>query len=159
MIAGQFRGLALSLLLASCDETNGSAAGPAPPVVVPDTPSTLTLQIGTGTTDFEPLQDGSVVSTTFGPQGGFHIWTAVRVPNPGLDQATVNLRAMSEERQPVGLPSSEAVRFVSGADGADAVGLRMFLFEQPPGARVVMRVEVVGRDGRHGEAEARVMIR
>ena len=36
------------------------------------------LEVGTGTTGFVPLVDGQDLDIIAGPQGGFHLWTALR---------------------------------------------------------------------------------
>jgi hypothetical protein len=39
------------------------------------------VQLGSGQTDFLPVTDGETLSLEKGPQGGHHIWTAVRMKN------------------------------------------------------------------------------
>jgi hypothetical protein len=39
----------------------------------------LSVVVGTGELAYEPLNAGDVVTTVHGPQGGWHIWTAVDV--------------------------------------------------------------------------------
>jgi hypothetical protein len=65
--------LSLVLFLAAC--------GPPPPI---------TCEIGTGATQFEPLTPGEPVDVILGPQGGHHLWTAIRVTgDPNLDRIQV----------------------------------------------------------------------
>ena len=52
-----------------------------------------TVEVGTGQEAYEPVEDGDAVTIQHGPQGGWHIWTAIDVrgtgPNvsvlPGVD--------------------------------------------------------------------------
>ncbi len=39
------------------------------------------VEIGTGATDFAPLREGQTLSPEKGPQGGHHLWIAVRMKN------------------------------------------------------------------------------
>jgi hypothetical protein len=48
-----------------------------------------TLEVGTGASAFIPLQDGDPVTIINGPQGGSHIWGALRTC--GLDPANVTI--------------------------------------------------------------------
>ena len=45
-------------------------------------PQAPLAQVGTGTDSFEPLEDGQTVPVIKGPQGGYHIWTSIRVRAP-----------------------------------------------------------------------------
>lgn len=36
------------------------------------------IELGTGGESFEPVVDGDYMPLTFGPQGGFHVWSGVR---------------------------------------------------------------------------------
>lgn len=37
------------------------------------------LTVGVGENDFTPTPDGTTVTPTFGPQGGWHVWTALAI--------------------------------------------------------------------------------
>lgn len=100
----------------------GSCASPAedPKFVlaeVPTTPPTLAVEVGTGTKDFMALADGDLVDLTYGPQGGFHIWTAVRVRNAGTSGVQINLRAKRDDGTLVGPASRTAVSLEAQEDG------------------------------------------
>lgn len=144
--------LVAALVVTSCEQTNGVPPSPAPPVVV---------ELGTGDTSFEALPADGEVSLVFGPQGGYHVWTAVRVRDPGFDRGYVNLRASHAGGSVAGLPSSEGRRWVRTPDGTqEAAGLRMFVSDAfPPATRLTLRVEVVASDGRHGAVERPVRVR
>ncbi|MFO0739612.1 MAG: hypothetical protein U0270_27185 [Labilithrix sp.] len=153
--------LGAPVLAASCEGTNGDPPAPSPPVAVPDTPDSLTVELGTGDTAFEPLAEQGEVALVFGPQGGYHVWTAVRVRDASLLQGHVNLRAAYKGGSLAGLPSSEAPRWMDAPDGfVEAAGLRAFISDSlASGTELSLRAEVVARDGRHGAAERRVVIR
>ncbi len=152
--------LAGALAVGSCDATNGTA-GPSPPIDVPDTPDTLSVEVGTGVAAFEPLVDGGEVELVFGPQGGFHVWTGVRLRGADFTEGYVNLQAAHQGGTLAGLPSSEAVQFIAAAsESKDAAGLRTFVTHKlASGTELTLRTEVVSRDGRHGAAERRVVVR
>ena len=48
------------------------------------------LQVGTGTDSFSALNDGDAVTIIAGPQGGYHVWTALRARAP-LDPTGVSI--------------------------------------------------------------------
>ncbi|HEY6463490.1 MAG TPA: hypothetical protein VIY73_25155 [Polyangiaceae bacterium] len=52
-----------------------------PDVCRPSNAGPPVVQVGTGQTDFLPLTDGQTVQAEQGPQGGHHIWIAVRQQN------------------------------------------------------------------------------
>jgi hypothetical protein len=58
----------------SAAETGGSDGPP---------PCTPALEIGTGDVSFQALNPGDPVTIVYGPQGGWHVWTAGRVTGLG----------------------------------------------------------------------------
>lgn|GEM_PF-1640584 len=66
-------GLALAALSVSCCLD----AMPPEDDVTPD--EVATLEVGTGTFRFEPIETGEALPLIRGAQGGWHIWVAVRV--------------------------------------------------------------------------------
>jgi hypothetical protein len=56
-------------------------ADDAPDVCKPANAGPPVVQVGTGQTDYLPLTDGETVQAEQGPQGGHHIWIAVRQQN------------------------------------------------------------------------------
>ena len=129
---------------------------------VPATPATLAVEVGTGTKDFVALADGDPVELTFGPQGGFHIWTAVRVKNVVATGVQVNLRAKLDDGALVGPASRMALSLEVNDDGsATAAGLRNFVenASELRGKHVTLSVDVIAADQRHGAAERRVTVR
>lgn len=150
----------VAVALTSCGGTNGATA--AELVDVPDTPPTFAVEIGTGTIEFEELTDGHEVDVTYGPQGGFHIWTAVRVHDVTVGEAQINLLSRYEDGTSAGPPSRVAMPLVEGPGGVRTVtGLRNFIGDaaQARGKRIILRVEVVAAGERHGEAEKLVTAR
>jgi hypothetical protein len=81
------------------------------------------LEIGTGTWRFEPVEDGQEVPLVRGAQGGWHVWISVRAEN--LDTSTGSLeiivQPVDESRPPQS--SSVGVRF----DPPDSEGRRAYL--------------------------------
>ncbi len=129
---------------------------------VPSTPATLDIEVGGGATDFIPLTDGDPVDIIHGSQGGYHIWTSVRIHDTSVEEGTVNLSARFEsDGARVGSPSGWAASPVL-VDGARVQsGMRDFV-DAPSaaaGKRIVLRAEVVTSDGRHGAGERVVVPR
>ncbi|MGH7296456.1 MAG: hypothetical protein ACRELB_16080, partial [Polyangiaceae bacterium] len=56
-------------------------ANDAPDICKPANAGPPAVQVGTGQTDYLPLTDGETVQAEQGPQGGHHIWIAVRQQN------------------------------------------------------------------------------
>jgi hypothetical protein len=73
--------VALLLALVAC---GGDPAGERPPGLA-------TLELGTGSWRFEPLEDGQNVELVHGAQGGWHIWISLKVSGAAVDQPTVTL--------------------------------------------------------------------
>jgi hypothetical protein len=53
----------------------------APDICKPANAGPPVVQVGTGQTDYVPATDGETVQIEQGPQGGHHIWVAVRMEN------------------------------------------------------------------------------
>lgn len=149
------------LVVGACSsETDEAASPPAAPVAVPDTPPTLAVELGTGPAAFQPLAENGEVRVIYGPQGGYHIWTAVRVRDPSVSRAVVNLSVFNEDRSLAGLRSSEAVQLsITPEDTREVAGLRSFVFtKRPAETRLIVRIEVIAPDKRHGASERRVVV-
>jgi hypothetical protein len=56
-------------------------AADTPDICKPANAGPPVVQVGTGETDYLPLTDGETVQAEQGPQGGHHIWIAVRQQN------------------------------------------------------------------------------
>lgn len=59
------------------------SANPGPPIVI----------VGTGQTDYLPLTDGQTLQAQTGPQGGHHIWIAVRMHDLKQSGSTTTITA------------------------------------------------------------------
>lgn len=148
------------LSLLACDASNPGSHDELVPV--PATPPTLQVDIGTGEADFVELTDGSPVGVVYGSQGGFHVWTAVRVHNDQVRDVQVNLTTRLPDGLPAGVASRAALSLSpSGAGTRTAAGLRNLVNQDisVAGTRFVLRVEVIGRDMQHGAAERLVTSR
>lgn len=129
---------------------------------VPNTPSSLQVEVGTGAVTFTPLAENDPVELTYGPQGGFHIWTAVRIKSTRATSAQVNLRAVLDDGTLAGPPSRAAARLEVQADGTSvAVGLRNFIENtaEKKGHHLTLKAEVIASDQTHGAGERTVLVR
>lgn len=159
-VMSRFFSMSFAILALSCGGSDEATSGAL--VVVPDTPPTLSVEIGTGTVAFEELTDAQEVDVIRGPQGGFHVWTAVRVRDVTVGEAQINLLSRYDDGRSAGSPSRVAVPLVEGPGGVRTVaGLRNFITDaaEARGKRIVLRVEVVASGERHGEAEKIVTAR
>lgn len=133
--------------------TSGSHLDIAP---VPNTPASIDLEIGTGAVDFAALADGDAVELIHGSQGGYHIWTAVRVRDVTVQEGAINVSSRFEDGSgPAGSPSGWAATLVVTDGAGIQAGMRNGIDD--PGAvtgkRIILRAELVARDGRHGAVE------
>jgi len=96
-IAPRRTALALAALLASCSSAAEKASVDAGP------PS---LEIGTGSTKFEPLVEGGEILIVQGPQGGYHFFGSLNAKNinPGNSEDLLD-------------PSNPNTTFAAYADG------------------------------------------
>lgn len=145
-------------MMAACG-TNGKELDDV--VAVPSTPETLVVEVGTGEFDFQELAPGDPVRLVYGAQGGYHMWTAIRVHDAALRDVRVNLSSRFEDGTPGGKASGVAVPLVVGPGAtASATGLRNFIDDAVAARnkKLVLRVEVVAEDQRHGSAEKLVTV-
>jgi hypothetical protein len=153
---------ALACVGLGCDV--GSPRAPVlDPVALPDSAPTLAVEVGTGEGVFEPIAQGTVVDAVYGPQGGYHVWTAVRVTGAKLSSAQINVFArLAEGGASVGRASRVITDFGRSSGPAQVhAGITNFV-DNPSavsGKAVVLRVEVLGPGGEHGEDERTVRVR
>ena len=76
-----------------------SWAASTPDICKPANAGPPVLQMGTGQTDYLPLNDGDTLQAEQGPQGGHHIWIAVRQRNLKQSGCTTTITSV----QPGGL--------------------------------------------------------
>ena len=143
--------------------TGGSAgfAGSGGVAGAPPDPVELVTQIGGGKDAFIVLADGDPVPVIMGVQGGYHIWTSVRIHDPTLKVVAVSLTSRFEDTGAlVGQPSKEAAVFDDAGDGWRVnLGMRSFIDAPAPvkGKRVTLRVEFAAADGRYGSDERTIV--
>jgi hypothetical protein len=82
----RFASLAFLLLTASCGAGGGNDGG-----VIPPDGGSAVVEVGTGENSFVELTDGDAVTIIKGPQGGYHIWTAVRAKQ-GLNPKGIEVK-------------------------------------------------------------------
>ena len=151
--------IALGLVVVACG-TNGPVADQL--ATIPDAAPTLPVDVGGGMLDFEELADGQDVDLVYGRQGGFHIWTSVRVHDVTIGEAQINLYARYEDGALAGNPSRVATALGEEPGGKRVVwGLRNFITDAAGarGKRIVLRAEVVASGDRHGAGEKLVTAR
>jgi len=92
----------------------GHAADAAAPVVTPPDPckpdpvGAPEVEVGEGQNAFAPLVDHQTVQVEKGPQGGYHIWLAVRMKNLARSGSHTSISAASPASE-VSLASYEVV--------------------------------------------------
>jgi hypothetical protein len=69
-------------------------ASNAPDICKPAGAGPGVVQVGTGQTDYLPLTDGQTVQAEQGPQGGHHIWIAVRQQNIQQSGSTTTITSV-----------------------------------------------------------------
>lgn len=118
------------------------------------------LELGTGTSRFEALQDGDEVPMVLGAQGGWHLWIAVRTEN--LD---ARIGSLTIEHQRVDESESAQTTTIGvQLDPPDALGRRAYLgwpaiLADPAcatGELVRVRATFVTSSGQRLEAEREV---
>jgi hypothetical protein len=75
------------------------------------------VQIGTGQTGYTPLAPGQVLQAEAGPQGGHHIWIAVRMKNLKQAGSTTRIAAVQPDTGTVIPPSTFAFTFEKDEGG------------------------------------------
>jgi hypothetical protein len=75
------------------------------------------LQIGTGQSDYLPLNDGDTVQVEQGPQGGHHIWIAVRQRNLKQTGSTTTITSVQPGIGLAGPRTAFAFTFVQDQGG------------------------------------------
>lgn len=142
------------MIIACSQKDRGTQPELAP---VPATPNSFEVEVGTGNIDFKPIANGAEVELVHGSQGGWHIWTSFRLRNVvALKDVRINLYARFEDGSDAGAPSAVAMLLSDPVDGEQTYsGMRDFINDgnQARGRRIILRVEVVAGDGRHGAGE------
>lgn len=150
-------GLVLALLVASC-----SASGQGPDAG-PSDAGPLALVLGTGERAFTPITEGQTVQLARGCQGLQHVWIALRAT--GIAPRGVHVRlslTRVSDGVVVSAPFDTPITFAPDPGGVyfDLTGL-MLVVPTPDlalGAPLVLRGEIVDREGRGTSAMLDVMI-
>lgn len=123
------------------------------------------VQVGTGETDYLPVTDGQAIQMEQGPQGGHHVWVAVRQQNlaqalsttsisstqPGTGLAGPDVRfAFTFVQDEGGFCKLYGLRYQVDIDGAD---YHLFL-----GKPLDVSVTIADTSGRVGTGVAHVAI-
>jgi hypothetical protein len=116
------------------------------------------LEVGTGTSAFEPLTDGQSVSIIFGPQGGYHVWAALRLKKsfaPERVEVHARLLQGSAELSDNGY----LLNLVDAGDRYEWYGLQALVPDPAAidGQPVTVRLEVKDQSGKSASAEVRVV--
>jgi hypothetical protein len=121
---------------------------------------TLSVEIGTGVVRYEPLSDGPAVDVISGRQGGYHVWTSVRIRDLDLDHVRIDLSTRFEDDGKLAGPTSAVSAPLEAVDGAhEHAGMTSFIDDPTAvrGRRLLLRAEVTSDDGRRG-ADQRVVV-
>ncbi len=160
-----------SLATSSTGESPSSPVGcegyvpctPTPPAAIEPV-----LALGKGRSCFTPLEAGEVLPIVFGPQGGFHVWLALRFGGLDAGTARVSMRLLDDEAQPFGLedPYEPYVRSCDAGLGyyevAPLYGLLAATFPGEADGYVGRTMHLAARiedaEGRHAEAESQIVL-
>jgi len=150
----------IALAAPGCDDKTPSPCVIQGPVAV---------DLGTGPEDgqgYLPMTDGQMVPLTFGAQGGFHVWTNIRVRNVCFSQMRFKRTATWIETGQLVSFSAEQLSLVAASDpqlaaqgwGELPTSRPMFMCPNQfgltiPGHMVRMEVEITDKDGRMGMAQ------
>lgn len=109
------------------------------------------LEVGTGSWRFEPIEDGQPVSLVRGAQGGWHVWVSARVRGMNEDTPVLTIETQpADERRPPQRMESLAHLERAAADGTRATIGWAAIIDDPEclvGELMRLRVEVTAPDG------------
>lgn len=137
----------------------------APDVCRPANAGPPVVQVGSGQTDYLPLTDGQTVQMEQGPQGGHHIWIAVRQENLEQSGSTTTITSVQPTTGLEGPETAFVFRFEPDEGGfCKLAGLRYQLdidgtdYHQFLGQPLDVTVTVADASGAKGTATAHVQI-
>lgn len=116
MLRGRMRDTVLTASLLAVALTTGCAAAEPGP-------AEAALELGTGTSRFEPLVDGQEIAMVHGAQGGWHLWISARAT--GLDARIGSLEITQGPAD--GSAEPQTTRVGVTFDPPDAEGRRVTL--------------------------------
>jgi hypothetical protein len=129
----------------------------APDACRPANPGAPNVIVGTGQNDYFPLTDGQTVQAQAGPQGGHHIWIAVRMQNLKQSSSTTTVTATQPGTGATVSPYSVVFTFLPDEGGfcklyglrfqLDANGVDYTQFLGKPLDVTVAIHDVLGEDG------------
>lgn len=107
------------------------------------------LEVGTGVNTFAALADGDDIGIIFGPQGGYHVWTALRARKdlaPTRVETRVSVRLEGAELSQNGY----RLNLVDSGDHYEWYGLQALIPDPAvvDGKSVELRVDVTDAQGR-----------
>jgi hypothetical protein len=137
----------------------------APDACRPASPGAPKVILGMGQNDYLPMRDGQTLQAQAGPQGGHHIWLAVRMQNLKQSSSTTTVTATQPGTGVTVSPYSVVFTFLPNEGGfCKLYGLRFQLdangveFTQFLGKPLDVKVEIHDVLGETGVATARVNI-
>lgn len=136
-----------------------------PDICKPSNAGPPVLQMGTGQTDYLPLNDGDTLQAEQGPQGGHHVWIAVRQRNLAQNRSTTTITSVQPNTGLVGPRTAFAFAFDADQGGfcklyglryqLDADGTDYHLFLGQP---LDVTVTIADPTGAKGTAVAHIHI-
>lgn len=107
------------------------------------------VEVGTGTDAFVPLQDADAIPIIAGPQGGYHLWTSVRVFAP-MDPRDILVDVGVVKDGVVLEPAQYRLNLVKKGDRYEYYAMTALIPEPAAvrGQEVLLRVEVKDAQGR-----------
>lgn len=149
------------LVLSSCQGGGSADAGP-----VGDAFEVVRVELGTGTSGFEPIAEGADLELVAGPQGGWHVWVTARIWNSRIDGLIIDYEAVPVGgTEPVSMPTQlelRADRVVHEGDhflrAGDFVVMDITGPSDLVGVELVLRVRITDTTGRSASDERRVTI-
>jgi hypothetical protein len=136
-----------------------------PDICKPPNAGPPVLQMGTGQTDYLPLNNGDTLQAEQGPQGGHHIWIAVRQRNLSQSGSTTTITSVQPGTGLVGPRTAFAFTFDPDQGGfcklfglryqLDADGTDYHLFLGQP---LDVTVTIADQSGAQGTAVAHINI-
>lgn len=125
-------------------------------------PAALAVVLGTGADSFAALEDGAEIEIVLGPQGGAHVWGAVRVEGLPTDRFRAGFRLEHAEDGAVHGEVGPLLTLGTGQPEpgwTELVGVTVFLTTDPgrlDGSDCRLSVEIDDRQGGTARAERRV---
>ncbi len=140
-------------------------ASSTPDICRPQDAGAPIVQVGTGQSDFLPLVDGQMVTAEQGPQGGHHIWIAVRQRNLRQAGSVATITSVQPTTGLAGPKTSFVFTFDADEGGfCKLVGLRYQLdadgvdYHKFLGAPLDVTVVVADATGAKGTGVAHIQV-